>query len=59
MKVNITKYGLRPFKIKKIHKTDLGSQYQGEYKLPKGTKRGDGKKWIDLDYWFELKDIKF
>ena len=66
MKVNITQYGLRPFRITEMKTTQIGTvkdpiemvQYKGEDKLPKGTTRADGKKWMDLDYWFLKEDIK-
>lgn len=66
MKVYITRHGLRPFRITKIEKKEFGTihksvsttQYKGEYKLPKNTKTTQGKKWVSLDHWFNLEDIK-
>lgn len=54
MKVFITGYGLRPFRIEEI--TDL-MQYKGSYKLPKNITLTGGKKWVELDYYFTRKQI--
>lgn len=58
MKTYITPYGLRPFRITKINQTDLGVQFKGKYKLPKNTTRADGKKWVKLNFWFNVEDIR-
>lgn len=33
------------------------AQFRGEIRLPKGVVRGDGKKWVELDYWFTIDEI--
>ena len=66
MKVNVTNYGLRPFRITKVVKKQFGTinhdctiiQYKGEYKLPKNLSLTNGEKWVKLDYWFELDEIQ-
>ncbi len=60
MFVYVTALGLRPFRITKMKQftSDSPIQYKGQYKLPKGVKLGNGKKWVDLDYWFEGSQIK-
>jgi len=59
-KVYITGYGLRPFQIKETHQLnpDSPKQFKGRYKLPKNIKNMNGKKWIDLDYYFTEEEIK-
>lgn len=50
MKVYITGYGKRPFRIEKTNKNT--KQFKGSYKLPKNTTLADGEKWVKLNYWF-------
>lgn len=57
MKVHVTQYGSRPFRITKVNQTDLGVQFKGKYKLPKNTTRADGKKWVKLNFWFNVEDL--
>ena len=59
MFVYVTALGLRPFRItrKKQFVSNTPIQYKGQYKLPKGERLGNGKKWVDLDYWFEEDQI--
>lgn len=59
-KVYITGYGLRPFQVKEVVQLnpDLPKQFKGRYKLPKNVSVVNGKKWIDLDYYFTEKEIK-
>lgn len=54
MKVFVTPYGLRPFRIEKI--TD-GMQYKGSYKLPKNITKSGGGKWVKLNYYFTKEQI--
>lgn len=56
MKVNITGYGERPFRVTKILFTPH-LQFKGEYKLPKNTTKTNGKKWMELDYYFTPEQI--
>lgn len=59
MKVYITALGKRPFRIthKKQFTSDSPIQYKGQFKLPKGSRLTNGKKWVNLDYWFEESQI--
>lgn len=54
MKVFVTPYGLRPFRIEKI--TDE-MQYKGSYKLPKNITKSGGGKWVKLNYYFTKEQI--
>ena len=54
MKVFVTPYGLRPFRIEEI--TDQ-MQYKGSYKLPKNITKSGGGKWVKLDYYFTKEQI--
>ncbi len=61
MFVYVTGYGLSPFRAveMKMFNEDINNlQFKGQYKLPKNTTRTDGSKWIDLDYWFKVDQIK-
>jgi len=60
MKVYVTAIGLRPFRVTEIKQftSDSPIQYKGEYKLPKCSRLTNGKKWVDLNYWFEESQIK-
>ena len=60
MKVYVTGHGLVPFRATNVSKSadaDL-IQLRGQYKLPKGSRLTNGKKWVDLDYWFTLDQIE-
>lgn len=54
MYVYVTGLGLRKFRITEIKKfqNSFPVQYKGQYKLPKGHFLVNGKKWVDLDFWF-------
>lgn len=54
MKVFVTPYGLRPFRIEEM--TDQ-MQYKGSYKLPKNITKSGGGKWLKLDYYFTKEQI--
>ena len=54
MKVFVTPYGLRPFRIEKI--TDQ-MQYKGSYKLPKNITKSGGGQWVKLNYYFTKEQI--
>lgn len=61
MFVYITGYGLRPFRADEItmFNGDFNQlQLKGKYKLPKGTTCTNGKKWVNIDYWFSVDQIK-
>lgn len=61
MYVYVNGYGLRPFRAveKKMFNNDPSLlQLRGQYKLPPNIKTNSGKKWIDLDYWFSLDQVK-
>ena len=65
MKVNITQYGLRPFRITEMKTTQIGTvkdpiemvQYKGEVKLPKTFRTVEGSRWLPINYWFIEEDI--
>lgn len=59
MYVYVNGYGLRPFRAteKAEYNEGIPPQLRGQYKLPKGIRRVDESKWIDLDYWFTLDQI--
>lgn len=59
MYVYVNGYGLRPFRAteKAEYNEGIPPQLRGQYKLPKGIRRMDESKWIDLDYWFTLDQI--
>lgn len=44
--------------MKMFNKDKENIQFKGQYKLPKSTTSTKGKKWIDLDYWFTVDQIK-
>ena len=52
MYVYVNGYGLRPFRAteKAEYNEGIPPQLRGQYKLPKGIRRMDESKWIDLDY---------
>lgn len=58
MFVYVNGYGLRPFRALAISRFNDQIQLKGQYKLPKGTCTTNGKKWVDLDYWFTVDQIK-
>lgn len=59
MKVHVNGYGLRPFQIEETFQLDSThpKQYKGKYELPDRVTTADGKKWIELDYWFTKEEI--
>lgn len=58
MFVYVNGYGLRPFRALSISRFNDQIQLKGQYKLPKNTVASNGKKWMDLDYWFTIDQIK-
>jgi hypothetical protein len=61
MFVYVNGYGLRPFKAVEMSmfNNDINNlQFKGKYKLPKNSKLTNGKKWVDLDHWFRVGQIK-
>jgi hypothetical protein len=61
MFVYVNGYGLRPFKAVEINifNEDIKNlQFKGKYKLPKNVTLTNGKKWVDLDHWFTVDQIK-
>ena len=61
MFVYINGYGLRPFRAFEMimFNEDINNlQLKGQYKLPKNLKLTNGKKWVDLDHWFTVDQIK-
>jgi len=50
-------YGKVPFIPTEIYNSELGVQFRGKIKLPKGHRTGDGKKWIEKDYWYTCDEI--
>lgn len=60
MKVNVSGYGLLPFRATECYKfrgDESLVQFRGEVKLPKGSKTGGGKKWIQHNYWYRPTEI--
>lgn len=55
LKVYVTGYGKRPFRIEKI--TESPKQFKGSYKLPKNITLTNGEKWVKLNYWFTENQI--
>jgi len=61
MFVYVNGYGLRPFKAVEMQmfNNDINNlQFKGKYKLPKNTTTNNSKKWISLDFWFTVDQIK-
>jgi hypothetical protein len=57
MFVFINGYGSVKFRPLEISTTGSDTQFRGKIKLPKGIKSGEGKKWINHDYWFAVNQI--
>ena len=60
MKVQVNGYGMLPFRATECYKfrgEESLVQFRGEVKLPKGVRAGDGKKWVQHDYWYDPTQI--